>query len=167
MLGPYIATIFKESGVDQALIDACGHGELFELNTLLSMGAQPVGLVGSKALASAVRKNRFIVVEILIENGAADDLGPEGETALMIAVNRGFEPCVELLLPRAVNLSWLNREGRCILEEAKQFSFDPSRDRIAEMIESEIRLRRVKAEAEAIAQASGSSKAMSTLTPRL
>jgi hypothetical protein len=173
-LSPSLQRVLQAEGPGSALVHAVTFGKPSELKVILATGVDIAGDVGAKALCSAVSRSPSAFAQarsfakILLDHGARD--GPTGlhrQCALAVAVNRGFDECVELLLPHAdpAHFKMVNHMGRTPLEEAE--AFGQTRENIARMMRDELRSRVVKAEAAAISQAALDPQAASSPKPRL
>jgi ankyrin repeat protein len=88
---------------DKTLIDAAKRGDIWQVETSLTLGAAPNAKddTGATSLHFAAREGHLPVVERLLDGGASLDTKDDGgSTPLHSAAEGGHEAVVELLLKR-------------------------------------------------------------------
>jgi cytohesin len=104
-----------------ALARAIELGSFDMVRALLDSGHRPNwgGIV--HPLAHAVRERNLVMVDMLLDRGAAvDGEEEEGDTALMYAAGRGNLDVVKRLIKAGANVTHKNREGRDALDFASR-----------------------------------------------
>src|SRR5206468_11373082 len=91
--------------LNDALLDAAGKGDVTAVRGLLDRGADPNAVPRPQslnALESAVSKNHFDVVKILVDHGA--NLRPNGDSVLGLAADKKHEAIALFLVSRGLKV---------------------------------------------------------------
>lgn len=101
--------------LNRELIIACQNNDLEGARSLIESGANVNTIVdadGDTLLLKAVLNNRFHIVRLLLEKGAAVDIpGKYGETALMMAIINEQKAFLDLLLANNADVNIVSEEG--------------------------------------------------------
>ena len=81
---------------------------------------------GRTPLHVAASEGSTVVLELLLQNlcGEVDAAGPEGKTALKLAVEGGHSDCVDQLITRAANISAADSAGATPMQAAAELGHD-------------------------------------------
>jgi cytohesin len=108
---------------DTALGAAAAAGQLGAVRILLEAGADPngIGEKGPAPLHRATMSSHAEIVRALLSGGAKPDLTDwkTGNTALMLAANRGFLDVVHLLLAHGARIDIVAKDGWTALQAAE------------------------------------------------
>jgi ankyrin repeat protein len=110
--------------LSDALLAAAGKGDSAAVRALLDRGADPNAVPPPQslnALESAVSKNHFDVVKILVDHGA--DLRPSGDSVLGLAADKKHEAITRFLISRGLKVDDRDSRGATLL--LKRFGYSP------------------------------------------
>lgn len=117
-------------GVDDQLFRAVSNKKYYDVSSLLSEGANPLGIIsqqGHTTLAAAAIRNCIDIAQMLIEHSTKfcddpktfiDQADEEGTTPLMYAAYGGHNSFVKLLLQHKASIDQKNAFGATALEVA-------------------------------------------------